>query len=147
MQWIKFLSHNFCFAPPLLLQDCSACFRHPRASLCMRVCLCVCVRAQYLKIEKPSYWPGWLATEARPYSTAPKTPVPNHWALISSYRHGACGQRKPGFQSPSCYSYWRPADVSGKSRVKPALTLCTKRPKILFHKRQGSPRCVMDWSF
>lgn len=91
MQWIELLNHNWLFC----------CSSSPTGRTGATIFVHVRARVQYMTTGKPSCRPGWLATEALPYSTAPETQVPNHWALISSYRHGACGHRLPGSQTPN----------------------------------------------
>lgn len=97
--------------------------------VCTRVCAFsrayVHVYVQYIRIGKSSCWP-LVGRHVRRFPAAElQNPSPQSLssALISSYRHGACGQGLHGFQTLSSATvtagFWR---SEGKARVRPAHT-------------------------
>lgn len=70
-------------------------------------------------------------------------------ALISSYRHGACGRRLPGFQTLSSATvtaaWWRSEERAERDLLANFVQNWSA-PKIWFPAFQGSAHCVGDWS-
>lgn len=97
--------------------------------VCVLAFVCVCVYI-YNILGLESLSAGLVGRHRRRFPAAElQNPSPQSLsrALISSYCHGACGQRLPGFQTPSSatvsVALWR----SEARALRPALTLFKKQ--------------------
>lgn len=74
---------------------------HVQSSMFARLLACMCM-CMYIILRLESFPAGLVGRHVRRFPAAelqnPNLQSPSS-ALINSYRHGACGQRQPGFQA------------------------------------------------